>query len=65
VFNGVPAVTGHATGPFSMREGMNKFLMELDITFRRDEKSHRPRANKPGSQKDDTQKRKGEFYYAT
>ncbi len=64
VFSGVPAVTGHATGPFEMREGMNKFLQELGITFRRDEHTHRPRANKPGSQKDLEQKKKGEYYYS-
>jgi len=47
-----------------MRAGMNDFLADLDITFRRDERTSRPRINKPGSQKDSTQKRQGEYYYA-
>jgi len=47
-----------------MRAGMNDFLADLDITFRRDERTGRPRINKPGSQKDSTQKRQGEYYYA-
>jgi ATP-binding cassette subfamily E protein 1 len=45
-----------------MRDGMNRFLRELDITFRRDQ-SGRPRINKPGSFLDREQKSIGEFYY--
>jgi len=62
VFEGTPGVHGRATGPFDMREGMNRFLGELDVTFRRD-KSGRPRINKPGSFLDRDQKAKGEYYY--
>jgi ATP-binding cassette subfamily E protein 1 len=47
-----------------MREGMNAFLANLDVTFRRDERTGRPRINKPGSQKDREQKASGEYYYA-
>jgi len=50
--------------PVEMREGMNKFLANLDVTFRRDERTSRPRINKPGSQLDRQQKRDGEYYYA-
>jgi ATP-binding cassette subfamily E protein 1 len=64
VFDGEPAVAGHATPPQSMRSGMNEFLANLDITFRRDERTSRPRINKPESQKDKAQKREGEYYYA-
>jgi len=64
VFRGSPAVKGEAIGPMSMREGMNLFLKDLNITFRRDETSHRPRPNKDGSVKDREQKGKGEYYYA-
>ncbi|MFW5978327.1 MAG: ribosome biogenesis/translation initiation ATPase RLI, partial [Halohasta sp.] len=64
VFDGEPADHGHATVPQEMRAGMNDFLADLDITFRRDERTSRPRINKPGSQKDSTQKRQGEYYYA-
>jgi ATP-binding cassette subfamily E protein 1 len=64
VFDGEPAVEGHASPPQSMRSGMNEFLANLDITFRRDERTSRPRINKPDSQKDKAQKREGEYYYA-
>jgi ATP-binding cassette subfamily E protein 1 len=62
VFEGEPGVRGSAAGPFRMRDGMNRFLQELDVTFRRDQ-SGRPRINKPGSFLDREQKSMGEFYY--
>ncbi|MEF8807844.1 ribosome biogenesis/translation initiation ATPase RLI [Natronomonas sp.] len=64
VFEGTPAEHGHAGRPMGMREGMNTFLANLDVTFRRDERTGRPRINKPGSQKDREQKKQGEYYYA-
>jgi ATP-binding cassette subfamily E protein 1 len=64
VFDGEPAVRGHAGTPQEMRSGMNAFLANLDITFRRDERTKRPRVNKAGSQKDREQKRSGEYYYS-
>jgi ATP-binding cassette subfamily E protein 1 len=64
VFDGEPSVEGHAGTPQEMREGMNDFLSDLDITFRRDERTGRPRINKPDSQLDRKQKRAGEYYYA-
>jgi len=64
VFTGVPAKNGTATGPYKMNVGMNKFLTELGITFRRDETSHRPRPNKEDSVKDREQRTKGDYYYA-
>jgi ATP-binding cassette subfamily E protein 1 len=64
VFEGKPAVHGIVKGPFFMEEGMNKFLENIQLTFRRDEESKRPRVNKPGSQKDSEQKRSGKLYYA-
>ena len=64
VFEGEPADRGHAAPPQGMREGMNDFLSNLDITFRRDERTARPRINKPGSQLDREQKSQGEYYYA-
>ncbi|AKH96898.1 ribosome biogenesis/translation initiation ATPase RLI [Halanaeroarchaeum sulfurireducens] len=63
VFDGEPAQQGHASTPQSMRSGMNEFLANLDVTFRRDERLGRPRINKPGSQLDRQQKRDGEYYY--
>jgi ATP-binding cassette subfamily E protein 1 len=64
VFDGVPGVSGQATGPFDMRQGMNRFLSQLGVTFRRDQ-SGRPRINKPGSYLDRDQKAGGEYYYYT
>lgn len=63
VFDGIPSKEGLAKGPFNMLEGMNQFLFDLDITFRRDEESNRPRANKSGSQMDQKQKSENKYYY--
>jgi ATP-binding cassette subfamily E protein 1 len=62
VFEGIPGQEGTAAGPFKMRDGMNRFLRELDVTFRRDQ-SGRPRINKPDSFLDREQKGLGEYYY--
>lgn len=64
VFSGKPSVNGTASKPMSLRNGMNAFLLNLDITFRRDSENGRPRANKRYSQIDRKQKEMGEFYYA-
>ena len=64
VFDGEPAEHGHAGPPQGMRAGMNEFLSNLGITFRRDERTSRPRINKPDSQLDREQKAAGEYYYA-
>lgn len=64
VFEGEPGREGTAAGPFAMREGMNRFLNGLDVTFRRDQ-TGRPRINKPDSFLDREQKSRGEFYYYT
>ncbi len=64
VFGGDPSHNGIGKGPFEMREGMNMFLNAVDITFRRDPDTHRPRINKPDSRLDREQKSAGEYYYA-
>ncbi len=64
VFEGKPMVRGEVHGPFDMREGMNRFLKNIGITFRRDEETKRPRVNKLDSQLDRTQKAEGEYYYS-
>lgn len=64
IFEGHPAIKGVATSPCSMRQGMNRFLEELNITFRRDEENHRPRINKEDSVKDREQKAEGKLYYS-
>ena len=63
MFEGMSGIEGHATSPLSKSEAMNRFLRSLDITFRRDEKSLRPRINKLDSRLDKQQKETGNFYY--
>ena len=63
VFEGISGKEGHVFGPVSKREGMNRVLKNLNITYRRDKQSGRPRINKPGSQLDQEQRHKGEYYY--
>ena len=63
IFDGTSSIEGHATSPMSKAEAMNKFLKSLEITFRRDEKSHRPRVNKDGSRLDKEQKSSSNYYY--
>jgi len=64
VFDGEPGRNGQAQGPFSLHEGMNRFLKDVDITFRRDEDTKRPRVNKPDSFMDRKQRKEGEYYYS-
>ena len=64
VFEGKPSVYGEAHGPFSMESGMNRFLKNLGITFRRDEETRRPRVNNLGSRLDREQKESGNYYYS-
>jgi ATP-binding cassette, sub-family E, member 1 len=63
IFEGTSGVNGHATSPLSKTDAMNQFLKSLEITFRRDERSLRPRVNKSDSRLDKTQKDSGNFYY--
>jgi ATP-binding cassette subfamily E protein 1 len=63
VFKGVPGKFGKASEPTRKEEGMNRFLSDLDLTYRRDINTGRPRINKPGSRLDRMQKEKGRFYY--
>uniref|UniRef100_A0A7C3YDV2 Ribosome biogenesis/translation initiation ATPase RLI n=1 Tax=Geoglobus ahangari TaxID=113653 RepID=A0A7C3YDV2_9EURY len=63
VCEGIPGKYGRMGKPVGLRKGMNTFLKNLDITFRRDEDTKRPRVNKPGSRLDREQKAAGEYYY--
>jgi ATP-binding cassette subfamily E protein 1 len=63
VFTGKPGVEGTAHAATSLRKGMNKFLKEMEVTFRRDLATKRPRVNKEGSKLDKFQKEIGEYYY--
>ncbi len=62
VFTGEPGVHGESDTPVEISEALNSFLEEVEITYRKDPDSGRPRANKPGSQKDREQREKGEYY---
>ncbi len=64
VCDGKPAVHGMIEGPFTMEQGMNRFLKNLKITVRRDMESNRPRINKPGSQMEREQLSSGKLYYS-
>jgi ATP-binding cassette, sub-family E, member 1 len=61
VFGGQPGKDARANEPESLLTGCNKFLKSLDVTFRRDPNSYRPRINKYGSQLDQEQKSAGNY----
>ncbi|AFS80174.1 ATPase RIL [Candidatus Nitrosopumilus koreensis AR1] len=63
IFEGESGVAGIATSPMPKADAMNRFLKSLDMSFRRDEKSLRPRVNKLESRLDKDQKSSGNFYY--
>ena len=63
VFEGTPGIKGYALAPLDLRDGFNKFLRMMNITFRRDNLTKRPRVNKSGSNKDSYQKSINEYYY--
>lgn len=63
VFDGIPGKSGRASSVTTLRAGMNLFLKQMGVTFRRDPQTGRPRVNKDGSQLDAQQKAAGEYYY--
>ncbi|KAH9539394.1 hypothetical protein CY35_15G055800 [Sphagnum magellanicum] len=63
VYEGEPSIDCVANTPQSLLTGMNLFLSQLDITFRRDPTNFRPRINKLDSTKDREQKNAGSYYY--
>jgi ATP-binding cassette subfamily E protein 1 len=63
IFTGEPGIQGFANQPTDLRNGMNSFLEDMAITFRRDPQTKRPRVNKEGSRLDREQKKIGEYYY--
>jgi ATP-binding cassette subfamily E protein 1 len=56
VYEGEPSVRAKAKKPESLLSGMNRFLKDLEITFRRDPTNYRPRINKFNSVLDREQK---------
>eukprot|EP00890_Picochlorum_soloecismus_P006700 jgi/Picsp_1/855/NSC_04343-R1_rnase l inhibitor-like protein len=63
VYEGQPAKNAIAKTPETLLSGMNRFLKNLEITFRRDPTNFRPRINKKHSLKDREQKSAGTYYY--
>lgn len=63
VYEGRPGIECTATAPRGLLVGMNAFLEQLGITFRRDPTNYRPRINKLNSVKDREQKSSGQFFF--
>lgn len=63
VYDGKPGVETYAHSPQALIPGMNTFLKQLNITFRRDPSNFRPRINKLDSIKDREQKSAGNYFY--
>ena len=63
IFAGEPGKKGTAHPPTTLRKGMNMFLKDMQVTFRRDPATKRPRVNKEDSKLDKFQKQVGEYYY--
>lgn len=62
VFSGAPGAKCEAGPPCSLVSGLNRFLKELNVTFRKDAENHRPRINTPNSAKDREQKDSGNYF---
>lgn len=63
VFEGTPSKNAVAKAPESLLTGCNRFLKNLNVTFRRDPNSFRPRINKRDSQMDKEQKSAGNYFF--
>ncbi|MGQ9680528.1 MAG: ribosome biogenesis/translation initiation ATPase RLI [Candidatus Bathyarchaeia archaeon] len=64
VFSGEAGMRGIGRRPVKLEDGMNSFLRDMNVTFRRDPDTKRPRVNKEGSRLDREQKRTGKYYYS-
>ncbi|GAV29375.1 hypothetical protein PMKS-002875 [Pichia membranifaciens] len=63
VFEGQPSIDATARKAESLLTGCNRFLKNLNVTFRRDPNSFRPRINKLDSQMDKEQKSHGDYFF--
>lgn len=63
VFEGKASKDAVARSPESLLTGCNRFLKNLNVTFRRDPNSFRPRINKLDSQMDKEQKLTGNYFF--
>ncbi|OLS33169.1 MAG: hypothetical protein HeimAB125_01210 [Candidatus Heimdallarchaeota archaeon AB_125] len=64
VFDGIPGINGKVKRIGTLQTGMNSFLRKMDITFRQDPRTLRPRVNKKDSQLDKKQKSEGNYFVA-
>lgn len=62
VYEGEPGVECTASAPMGVASGFNRFLENLNVTFRRDPINFRPRINKKNSRIDKMQKAAGNYY---
>jgi ATP-binding cassette subfamily E protein 1 len=62
VFEGTPGIACTAQTPTALSIGVSAFLKSVNVTIRRDPTNFRPRINKLGSVKDQTQKREGIYF---
>jgi ATP-binding cassette subfamily E protein 1 len=62
IFDGKPGEKGRSSSIGSMQHGMNAFLKKMNITFRQDPRTLRPRVNKKDSQLDKKQKAEGKYF---
>ncbi|MEM0117656.1 MAG: ribosome biogenesis/translation initiation ATPase RLI [Conexivisphaerales archaeon] len=63
IFTGRPGERGEASTVMTKEKGMNIFLANIGMTYRRDPSTGRPRVNKPDSRLDREQKAAGAYYY--
>jgi len=63
IFTGKPGIRGEASTVMTKEKGMNAFLANIGMTYRRDPGTGRPRVNKPDSRLDREQKASGNYYY--
>ncbi|MBD3261133.1 MAG: ribosome biogenesis/translation initiation ATPase RLI [Candidatus Altiarchaeales archaeon] len=63
IFSGEAGMEGVGNPPTDLVSGMNFFLKQMQVTFRRDPDTGRPRANKSDSVKDRQQKQQNKYYY--
>merc|ERR1712056_35569 len=63
VYTGQPARDCTANSPQALLSGMNTFLQNIEVTFRRDPTNYRPRINKLDSRKDAEQKETGNYFF--
>jgi ATP-binding cassette, sub-family E, member 1 len=62
LFEGQPGISCIANTPCSLKKGMNSFLKNINVTFRKDDTTNRPRINQLNSLKDREQKQLGNYF---